>query len=69
MQMKSDHKDILVPHMSIVPQVIDRGELGNDPSAASHEVDDRCHQLGGLNYAMITAEQDDEEHPSRTAAL
>jgi hypothetical protein len=40
--------------------------LDNNPCDACHEVDDRCHQLERLNYAMIAVEQDDEEYPSRT---
>jgi hypothetical protein len=64
MQMKSARKDIHIPLIAIVPRVTNRGAVDNNPCDACHQVDDRCHRLGRLNYAMIIVEQNDEGYPS-----
>jgi hypothetical protein len=53
-QMKSTHKDILVAPATIVYRVTYPVALDDNAGVACHEVDDRCHQLRRLNYAMIT---------------
>jgi hypothetical protein len=51
--------------MTIVPQVTNQSALDNNHCEACHQVDDRCHQVERVNYAMIAAGQDNEEHFSR----
>ena len=49
-------KDIHFLPITIVPRITPGSALGDDPRAACHEVDDNCHRLGRVSYAMIAVD-------------